>query len=317
MECVFERNLYHKKNTILSLTTKPCDKPNNAIFINDNHRPERSPVNYTVCICGPTKYNYSDYQRVIEWMELNRILGAGRTIIYNVDTSRLVQSVFNYYRRRGELEVYNVNPPYIYGDQRWIKGKHEDPAYAKMSMRHDCIMREMFKTRYVVFLDLDENIVPRISDDYTWDDMIKSTGCENDDYIMAGNVHFRRNWGVDYMVKKDPEISFTYRLLTLMTTYRDEMFFPPMTRSKYMVKPETVAAASTHRAFLIGGLKQPCLLRTHIGALHHYKYRNNHINDTESVRDRTMFKYRDLLLENVARAYRDLRKDLELFDIFV
>lgn len=214
------------------------------------------------------------------------------------------------------MEVYKVNPPYVYGDQRWIFNKHQDPAFAKMSMRHDCIMREMFITKYIAFLDLDENIVPRLSTDMTWDDMILSAGCEEDSFIVARNVLFRRDWGVDHLAKTDPEVSVTYRLLSLMTTYRDSTFFPPLFRSKYLVRPEHVVAASTHRALMPQGTL-PCILPTQVGASHHYKYREVKNNETLPVRDRTIYKYRDLLLERVARTYNDLRKELELFDIFV
>ena len=315
LECEFSQEEYQHNRPLVSVSSAPCDTPENIMLINDNTNTYRATVNYTVCISGPTKYNYSDYQRFIEWMELNMIFGVRRTIIYNVDVAPVVLELFNYYKRKGLLEVYNVNPPYIEGDDRWIFNKREDPAYAKISMRHDCLMREMFRTRYVAFIDLDESVVPRSPGDYTWDDMIESANYTQCSYIMARNVFYRRDWGVDSLVESDLEITKSYRLLSLTTTNRDKEFYPPMTRSKNMVQPEFVLAASTHRAFMINGHNQLCILPTHVGALHHYKFRANKLDQVKHIQDITTHKYITELKQRVAKVYSDMQKELQAFGI--
>ena len=58
----------------------------------------------TVCV-QPLYNNYSESQDLVEWLELNQILGATKFTIYKDNVSKQVSCVLDYYQDLGVIEV--------------------------------------------------------------------------------------------------------------------------------------------------------------------------------------------------------------------
>ena len=58
----------------------------------------------TVCV-QPLYNNYNESQDLVEWLELNQILGATKFTIYKDNVSKQVSCVLDYYQDLGIIEV--------------------------------------------------------------------------------------------------------------------------------------------------------------------------------------------------------------------
>ena len=109
--------------------------------------------NIGVCV-KPIWGNYSKTLEIVEFIELNKLLGVSKFFIYNESISDEVSCVLNYYKDKENL--VSVVP--------WnLPSKIEIdylPNRGVMSSLNDCIYRNMNDFRYLMTIDLDEFIIP-------------------------------------------------------------------------------------------------------------------------------------------------------------
>lgn len=67
-------------------------------------KPDQYKYIFSVCL-SPLYFQYGRAYELVEWIELNRILGAERFLVYNYSTAINVQQVLDYYSKRGLAEV--------------------------------------------------------------------------------------------------------------------------------------------------------------------------------------------------------------------
>ena len=90
----------------VTITQTECDLPSNVV-----------PVEYTpfsrrthgVAVCAKVIYSKPDPVRLIEWLELNFLLGADTIYMYNTSLKGMVNPVLEYYRRTGKVLSYKIN----------------------------------------------------------------------------------------------------------------------------------------------------------------------------------------------------------------
>ncbi|XP_062296188.1 uncharacterized protein LOC134000735 [Scomber scombrus] len=118
--------------------------------------------NFTVCISNL----FGDYNNVLQFaqtLEMYRLLGVDRVVIYNTscspDLSRLLQS----YSQEGFVEMVpwpidqHLNP-----SRGWLHSKHGGDLhyFGQLTTLNECIYRSMDRSRYVLLNDIDEIIMP-------------------------------------------------------------------------------------------------------------------------------------------------------------
>ncbi|XP_034015565.1 uncharacterized protein LOC117500888 isoform X2 [Thalassophryne amazonica] len=118
--------------------------------------------NFTVCISSL----FGGYNNVLQFtqtMEIYRLLGVDRVVIYNTscgpDLDRLLQT----YTQEGFLEVVtwpidqHLNP-----SRGWLYTKHGGDLhyYGQLTTLNECVYRSMDRSRYVLLNDIDEIIMP-------------------------------------------------------------------------------------------------------------------------------------------------------------
>ena len=94
----------------------------------------------------------------IEWFELHRMFGVTEFTLYNA-TAQLsadVQRVFDYYTKRGLLQLHQIQPPDF---ARHVKNRYAADLGMRLAL-NDCMYRNMYRYRYIVVVDLDEILVP-------------------------------------------------------------------------------------------------------------------------------------------------------------
>jgi hypothetical protein len=304
----------------ISITLGPCDKAQNLLPVQTAPRDNWSNVhNFTVCIGAALRDRYADYKRFVEFMELNILLGAKIVYLYRHKVDPVMHPYFDYYEDRGWLDVRKFKIPKAVKTQ----------IYGQAAMVQDCLMRNIYKAKYVVLIDLDEMLVPQQVTDMTWLDMIKSAGCFGNSIIVARNIFHRLDFPDDVTYIHDPyygdengKDAFSVKvremnLISLLKTWRTNDFLKPGDRSKTILRPEHIEIVHIHHSQAKPELREsPCFLQPEVGALHHYRMFRKDLfkDDVIMVRDRTFQKYEQELARKVANVYDNIAKYKEAYN---
>ncbi|KAJ7308020.1 hypothetical protein JRQ81_008520 [Phrynocephalus forsythii] len=127
-----------------------------------NRSPERSPVEFTVCIS--TMFGgYDNVLQFVQSLEMYAILGMQKVVIYKHSCSQRMDQVLEYYVAKGTVEIIpwpitsylNVSTEW-----RFMGDRTQIGYYGQIAALNDCIYRNMYRTKYVLLNDADEIILP-------------------------------------------------------------------------------------------------------------------------------------------------------------
>ncbi|XP_053551931.1 beta-1,4-galactosyltransferase galt-1-like [Bombina bombina] len=144
------------------------------IFRIINREPGVFTANFTVCIS--TMFgNYSNTLQFIQTIEMYKLLGAQRVMIYLHSCSPQMEEVLQYYIKEGVVEV--VPWPidrYLKPSKSWLYPNDDTHIgyYGQVTTLNDCIYRNMYRSKFVLLNDIDEIILPFKHDN--WDSMMES-----------------------------------------------------------------------------------------------------------------------------------------------
>ncbi|XP_033181722.1 beta-1,4-galactosyltransferase galt-1-like [Anabas testudineus] len=118
--------------------------------------------NFTVCISTL----YGEYNNVLQFsqtLEMYRLLGVGRVVIYNNSAGLELNHLLHSYSEEGLVEM--VEWPihkYLNPSHGWLFSKHGGDLhyYGQLVTLNDCIYGPMDRSRYVLLNDIDEIIMP-------------------------------------------------------------------------------------------------------------------------------------------------------------
>ncbi|XP_066466973.1 uncharacterized protein [Tiliqua scincoides] len=132
------------------------------VFKIKNRNSGHSLLDFTVCIS--TMYgNYNNILQFVQSIEMYKILGAQRVVIYKNNCSQLMEKILDYYISEGTVEI-RAWPIHLYLNvsSHWHHS-HEgkDLGYfGQITALNDCIYHNMYKSKYVLLNDVDEIILP-------------------------------------------------------------------------------------------------------------------------------------------------------------
>ncbi|XP_048368023.1 uncharacterized protein LOC125441464 [Sphaerodactylus townsendi] len=127
-----------------------------------NRDPESSLVDFTVCIS--TMFGeYNNVLQFVQSMEMYKILGVNRMVIYKNSCSPLMEKVLDFYIAEGIVEIipWPIDS-YLSVSSQWHHSM--DPKdigyYGQITALNDCIYRNMYRSKYLLLNDVDEIILP-------------------------------------------------------------------------------------------------------------------------------------------------------------
>ena len=248
---------------------------------------------YTVCV-SPLHDNYSNAHELIEWIELNKILGADKFIFYNFSCTPFVSRVINSYVKSGKISVLDWKLP-----QQTTNNKNGLHYFGQLSALNDCLLRNRGNTEFIVNTDLDEFIIPKQDDVLTWDQMLQQLP-KHDVYLFL-NAFFtpkRINSLTNYSWYEE---ATKLNLITLLRLTRDLKVLDVSERTKYFARAETTNILGTHKVIKTSG--KVLVVPPGSALLQHYRRR--YINATEGPFDDTILKkYKDKLMKSVSKKWK-------------
>ncbi|XP_029973351.1 uncharacterized protein LOC115407133 [Salarias fasciatus] len=123
---------------------------------------EKLKFNFTVCISSL----FGDYDNVLQFvqtLEMYRLLGVDRVVIYKTSCSRNFDRALQIYSQEGFLEVvpWPIDK-YLNPSPGWLFSRSGGDVhyFGQMTTLNECIYRNMERSRYVLLNDMDEIIMP-------------------------------------------------------------------------------------------------------------------------------------------------------------
>ncbi|XP_069842117.1 glycosyltransferase family 92 protein F13G3.3-like [Dendropsophus ebraccatus] len=276
------------------------------VFEIKNRNPQPFSANFTVCIS--TMFgNQENVLQFIQAMEMFRLLGAQKVVIYKNGCSKAIGQVLDYYVSEGIVEIvpWPIDQ-YLRTSDAWHQSmnlENQIGYYGQLSALSDCMYRNMYTSRYVAFNDMDELILPRRHK--TWDDLMKELEkiYPNTAVFLIENHYYPNTIKVH-----DFETSFPKNVpgVNILRAIYYEPERPNVYNNhKMIVNPREVIQISVHSASKT--YKRSVEVPNGIAGLHHCRSPvTPNLTETSMIKDTTMWKYSSDLITNVNRVLTKL-----------
>jgi hypothetical protein len=299
-DCVLPVNPWLSLNASISVTTAPCEHPKNNLQIHQGYT-SGFQTNFSVCLSGALKHNISAYHQLVEWIELNTLLGARHFFIYNYTGGSELLPYLHYYEQKGVLTVLPFSLPMKLTNQKSHSDFRVVWNYGQEILIQDCLQRNLLIAKRLVYLDLDEFLIPHNPDTLTWQQMIRDANCSKQSGLFVGrNANFPLDVGnvID-------DSATTLHLQTLLHNERHEEIYEAFKRTKYIAVPERMLFVRVHYkdTYWMHGTVT-CRMSVRASLLHHYRdniYRDRMVTDN-AIPD----KYSQTLKQAVRQVYMDV-----------
>lgn len=311
----------------VSLIGERCQRTSNLLKVNhpvkileENEKNDQNEQNdlenfsetktkdFMVCVKGldyPEDISY----KLIEWIELIRLLGADKIHFYILNVHENVAKVLGHYKQVGWIITEGLSipgPSLPSSKNRPQKKRHELIPY------NDCFYKHREDYKYVILLDVDEIIMPNIG---TWKDLIAKMQNLNPD-IIASTFSVPNAYFFDETLKNNaldnPETDS--KLHMLRTLHRTKNITQPSLFIKGFHNASDVVTVHNH--FPIECAHGKCTevkIHEDIAKLAHYRSCPVLLGDKchalieDYVKDDGILRFKHDLLRNIQKSVRDIK----------
>lgn len=186
LSCPLTDTLYGP--SAVSVVTQPCDDPTNAFLLEPSHNKYKR--TFTMCV-KDMNFNKEMSQNLIEWIETNKLLGVDMVDMYIDSISKDSENVLMHYQNQGLVRLFHV--PIKYKPERSLWQRRRDHIITY----NDCLYRNIVESEFVVPLDVDEIILPKIAT--TWPGLIKRLADKGWDPIQNSAILVHNVFFFDFM----------------------------------------------------------------------------------------------------------------------
>ncbi|XP_053409109.1 glycosyltransferase family 92 protein F13G3.3-like [Mercenaria mercenaria] len=211
---------------------------------------------FTMCL-SPMHSSFSDSSQLLEWIELHKILGVERFLIYVQSVSNDVKQVLKFYEKENNAMVATL--PWSLSNDLC---KNVILHYCgQLAALNDCLYRSKGYSYYIAATDLDEVIIPQHKDDFTWLDMLLN--------LPDHSVYLFRN---SFAIRNLKNSAGIKENTPLMTEYlmRDDFIYEPRVRSKTISWTDDVVTLGIHNVWAMRSGDEYGVDPS-VGLLHHYR----------------------------------------------
>ncbi|XP_076254323.1 uncharacterized protein LOC143192711 isoform X2 [Rhynchophorus ferrugineus] len=167
--CELPKAFLNATPSSVSIVNKPCDIATNNLRVIYN--PSAKQKEFAVCVKG-LDFSEDLSVRVVEWLELVKLLGADKVFFYELNIHKNTSKVLQYYQQLGQVEVtpmttagYTPNEPLL--RRYFLKNRVFSKRHNELIPYNDCFYRHMYEYKYIILLDIDEVIMPISTQNWT------------------------------------------------------------------------------------------------------------------------------------------------------
>ncbi|XP_073706972.1 uncharacterized protein [Garra rufa] len=262
--------------------------------------PTTFPYEFTICIS--VMYDYKSVLNLVQSMEMFRMLGAQRVVIYKTNCDSDTQKVLDYYETRGFVEIIPWTiKKHISVSHGWeiYKSPGQLHYYGQIPALNDCVYRYMYQSRYLALQDMDELILP--SKVKTWTELLPELKnkygshvgfeFENNQFPYTAKAH------MDYEQDKWKNVRGTNIL-----NYIDRVPINPNVFNNYkiIVNPRLVLKTTVHG--LLDSVASSSTVRVNNSIARMYHFKNiTYPPNTVLIRDDHLWSYANDLIPAVSK----------------
>ncbi|XP_062399804.1 uncharacterized protein LOC134089377 [Sardina pilchardus] len=160
---VFCTTTTSQQASYVSITTDP-NKSGNLTYLSVQNQEVKQSFSYNFTVCISNLFGkYNNALQFAQTMEVYKLIGVQRVVIYNTSCGPDVDKVVTYYRREGMLEVvpWPIDK-FLTPSTGWKYDLHHGDIhyYGQLTTLNECIYRYMYQSKYLLLNDIDEIIMP-------------------------------------------------------------------------------------------------------------------------------------------------------------
>ena len=277
----------HESNVpyAVSVVSGELEYSNNMIAVYDSSQNTEKAHGFGLCVQTPL-FGKQSVNRLLETIEINRMFGVSKIVMYNVSVIENVYPLLEMYISQGVVELISWDVPTIAIE----KGLH---YFGQQVSMNDCLYRMMARVRYVAFTDLDEILVPRAASNL--EQLLKqlpnSTQGRKTAVFYFSNAYFplsndsnspqsQHDLTIPYNIQRCPAIDDNIGVFT-----------------KYIVEAKYVQYIGVHIVFKTINNAGSFYVPSKLGLMHHYR----NIADTKNctIEDTYMLRFKSTLKKRV------------------
>ncbi|KAM4743293.1 glycosyltransferase family 92 protein F13G3.3-like isoform 2-T2 [Anableps anableps] len=268
--------------------------------------------NFTVCLS--TMFNFNNILQLVQSLEMYRLLGVSKVVVYKTNCSTETQRILNYYTKKGILEVIPWSmSKFLNVSRGWLPqhGPGELHYFGQIPALNDCLYRNMYQSKYVALHDVDELILPQMVQ--SWIELLpileKKYG-PNKCYMFENNVfpnnvilpslksqslskqtHWRGVHGVNILAHLHQE------------PIRKENLYE---KFKIIVNPRLVSSVSVHGVLKSHNMDGCAWVDRNIARMYHTRAQmQTHLTSDKLIYDGRLLNYSEPLIKAVSITLRE------------
>ncbi|XP_048250994.1 beta-1,4-galactosyltransferase galt-1-like [Haliotis rufescens] len=264
--------------------------------------PPRRPTN-NLTRCYPAFHStYNDVSNLISNIEISRVFGVEKFVFYNYDMNGTVSQILNQYQLEGIVEVRNWYLPI----------PHESIHYwGQLAVIHDCLFSQTGLSRFVLFADVDEFVIPRkttsiihLAESLLFDDSFtgKFFGA-----LAFRNVFFPAILPETKQIFPQKYAARAFNIFPLLHLTHAQVH-QAYYRSKVLVIPEAIEFLWIHSVEKFKEKWIPRVVDGDVALLHHYRYVPSPDMKHPWDDDCLLLRYSSVIVSAVRRRYSRLTK---------
>ncbi|XP_044155227.1 beta-1,4-galactosyltransferase galt-1-like [Bufo gargarizans] len=261
-------------------------------------------ANFSVCISA-FYGQYNNVLQTIQAIEMYKLLGASKIIIYNNSCHDNVDKVLRHYIQEGDVDVipWPIDT-YLRTSRKWkyVEGLDSDIGYyGQIASLNDCIYRNMYKSNFILLNDIDEIILPVKY--WDWSSLMESLQKKHPE----ASVFRFENHAFPSSVEATGSNRWNHvpGINILQYPYREPSDRYSIKPRKMIINPRKVIQTSVHHILKAEGYSTDVSSQDAI--LFHCKHkRNKKIPDKDLIKDDIVLKYSTYLEPNVDKVVQKL-----------
>ncbi|XP_017052086.1 uncharacterized protein LOC108095491 [Drosophila ficusphila] len=283
-----------------------CSVPQNALRVwqppaEEAPQPNR-PLRTGICVKFLRFPDEDPSERLVEWLELMRMLGASRITAYDIgelhpNASRTLAHYTS--AQDGLLELRKFHfPDEIKGHARFRKSLVEAMLY------NDCLYRNLYDFDFLAVVDVDEVIMP-MGDFWNWPDLLaelqsQDVNCTARSGYCFRNVYFPKE------LPEDGEIPRHFHMLRHVVRVANHLSAD--LAAKCLHNTAHVTVLHNHFALSWRDACAPQQVPLDLGQLQHYRHvdQPETLKDPPPIRDANIRRFQQQLIRNSMAVHRQL-----------
>ncbi|XP_059483554.1 uncharacterized protein LOC132201414 [Neocloeon triangulifer] len=180
LSCFIPPSSYHLVPESVSLVERPCQNATNNLRVIDIRPASGAKQDFAVCVKSLNFQHWAKISvRLVEWIELLKILGAEKITFYQLQVHANISKVLEYYKSSWNVEVVQTTLPGNYPNSPhlmdlFLTERLVVQVFQELIDYNDCLYRNMNLFKFIVLLDIDEVIMP-LGLNENWSNLIYKT----------------------------------------------------------------------------------------------------------------------------------------------